>query len=214
MKRVVLSVIGVVLLILGLVGIGAAGLAFTTLDARGGYSARIADAQTSTAAVYASSFGVDLGGIPESAVDVTVSATSRNGKPLFLGVAKPDQVQPFLAGVPYEAVVRIEGQTLVVQPVPGTKTAAQAPGTQNFWLQSASGDSPELKWAGSQPGQVLIIMNADGSAGIAADIFGGVRIGQATLWIAGAAIVGLVVLMVGVILLYRGLRRRSSTAHA
>ena len=98
--------------------------------------------------------------------------------PLFVGIAPQSDVARYLSGVRTATVtdVSLFPFNAVYSPQPGS-TAATPPATQDFWVASSSGVGPQTLTWDSAPGRwVLVVMNADGSAGVNADLSVGAEV--------------------------------------
>ncbi len=119
-------------------------------------------------------------------LDLDLRLTARplaSGQDVFLGVAPASSVTSYLAGVAHDQVVGVTGarsgtsRTAVLRSTPGAATAA-APTTQTFWTASATGaGQQQLSWRLTGGQWAVVIMNADGSAGVAVSSIIGVRAG-------------------------------------
>jgi hypothetical protein len=126
-------------------------------------------------------------------------------KPLFIGVARSDEVERYLAGVAHEQVTDLDLDTfaLTSERRIGTSDPA-APAGQTFWAASVQGAGPQtLVWDGGYGQWSVVVMNADASPGVAAGLSFGAHIPHLT-WIGiGGAIGGglLAVAAAGLIIL-------------
>ncbi len=138
-------------------------------------------------------------------------------KPLFVGLAHRFDVEAYLAGAQWVEVrsLRFPNDDLTRRPsldvtvVPGTSAPATPPG-RIFWLQSATGSRAQsLQWRVEPGDYALVLMNADGSRGIAATASIGLR-APIIVRVAGAGLgLGVVLLALGVttiVLAARGTR--------
>ena len=171
---------------------------------------------TSTAALVAR---VDLGDVDDTVWadqwlgTVRIQARSADGGGLFIGVAPADEVDRWLAGVPYERVTTpgygpFDTRTDVVE---GDRSASP-PGAQQFWVASEVGTGEQiLTWPSERGVWSVVVMNADARPGLAADVAVGL---QTDLFLpAGLALVGLglVVIGCGVLLMLLALRGSAGT---
>ena len=92
------------------------------------------------------------------------------------------------------------------------------PGTQGFWVEASQGTGTQvLEWELERGNWKLVLMNADGSRGIRADIEAGVKIGILLPIGIGLIMAGLVGLAVTAVLLTVAVRmgqRTNGTAAA
>lgn len=141
---------------------------------------------------------------------IRVEATGGDpARSIFLGIAESDDVQAYLADVAYDEIVNFELRPLRVSYRRQTGSSAPAtPATQRFWRVFAQGPGPQtIEWD-VEPGEwVLVLMNADGSAGI--DLEGSV--GAKVPWLfwvgLGLLIAGAIFLALGIFMIYFAIRR-------
>ena len=100
------------------------------------------------------------------------------GKPVFLGIGPAAKVDAYLRGVAHDAVRDVELDPLRVTSTPRSGTAVPpAPATQTFWVASASGaGSRSLTWQVRSGAFAVVVMNADGSAGVRTTASVGARV--------------------------------------
>jgi hypothetical protein len=138
------------------------------------------------------------------------------GAELFVGIGPDAAVETFLSGISRDEIrdVRWDGDVRY-RAIPGERSAAQPPGGEDFWVASTSGTGPlVLEWDVSEGEWIAVLMNADGSPGMLADVTVGVRSG-ALLGIGIAMIVvGVVFLAAAVAIILAGARRREAEAEA
>ena len=220
-RHLVALIIGCLLILPGLgLLLGGAGLAVTYAVGRddAGYLSLTLPALTSQSpAITAEDIVVETGpDVPSwvlDRLDVDLRLTARplvSGREVFLGVAPASSLTAYLKGVAHEQVVGIAGgrngsaSAAVLQATPGVSTVA-APTTQTFWTVSATGAGrQELAWRVTGGEWAAVIMNADGSPGVAVASTIGVRAGfllPVALLMLG---IGLVVTGIAVALVVRG----------
>jgi hypothetical protein len=127
------------------------------------------------------------------------------GPPLFVGIARPSDVDRYLAGV--DRTVISDFWSNEVKPVGGGRLRS-APGTQRFWAASSTGPGARsLVWKPTDGTWTVVVMNADGRPGV--DIGADLGARMPTLpWIALGLLVGGVIFMAGGALLIVGAMRR------
>jgi len=140
--------------------------------------------------------GLQIGNLQSFATDavgqVRVSASSRSGRALFVGIASQNAVNGYLAGVARSEVTEVNGNKVSYKMHAGGAPAA-TPGRESFW-QSASSGSGQVTttWKVKGGTWVIVLMNSSG----AADISAAVRVGAKTnllLWVGlGLLVVGLI----------------------
>jgi hypothetical protein len=145
---------------------------------------------------------IDTGGA-ERALDAflgTVRITSESDRALFVGVAPAADVARYLGGVEHSVVTSLERRPRYAQVSGGAP--ATPPGEQEFWATSTSGLGEQtLEWAPEDGDWRIVVMNADGSRGVAAELAIGAEL-DPLLWIgigllaAGAVFAGAAALLI------------------
>ncbi len=97
---------------------------------------------------------------------------------------------------------------------PGSAKAGR-PAGRSLWAASASGaGTSSLTWKIKSGEWSIVVMNADGSPGVSADVTAGAQI-PALIWAAiGISIFGALLLAGAVLMLLAGMRRQSATQTA
>ena len=111
--------------------------------------------------------------------DVRLQATAPGGETeLFLGIGAADDVAAYLDGVAHEEVIDLtDDPDPVYRSHPGG-TEIAAPTEQDFWAASSSGaGTQELNWEATAGTWSAVLMNADGSPGVIADLDVGAKAG-------------------------------------
>lgn len=100
------------------------------------------------------------------------------GEDVFLGVADETDVNNYLDSAAYEQVREIrQGEPVRYRTFPGGEVI-EPPGEQDFWTAATSGSgSQELVWDVTSGTWVVVLMNADGSPGVVADVSVGAKSG-------------------------------------
>lgn len=143
-------------------------------------------------------------------VRIRVTPTSRSGPPLFVGIAPSADVDHYLAGVKHTVITRFWGNK--TEAVDGVRPATP-PGSQNFWVASARGPGRQtVVWEPTDGSWSVVVMNADGRAGIAVGADLGAKV-PALPWIALGFLVAGAIFMAGGALLMVGAIRRRRTNH-
>lgn len=95
---------------------------------------------------------------------------------LFVGVADRRDLAGYLDGSAHDEVVELSngGVPRYVRHQGGNDPVAP-PADQTFWETSAVGTAPTLEWAVESGTWAIVVMNADGTRGVAADIDVGLR---------------------------------------
>jgi hypothetical protein len=152
--------------------------------------------------------GVTIGTeIPKSLIGkVRVQAAS--AKPVFVGIARKATVDAYLAGTSYATVKDLDLDPFEVTYVAHSGSANPGPpASQTFWAASAVGtDTPHLTWKPKSGSWSIVVMNADGSPGVSADVTAGAKVAW-LLWTGiGIAVVGALLLAAAALMLGRGRR--------
>jgi hypothetical protein len=212
--RITALVIGVVLLLAGLTLLGGGATAvWADLTQRdGGYvTSEVHDFSTSGAALATVRTELGTAGVgwlysPGLLDEVRIRVTpASTGPPLFVGIGPSADVDRYLAGVNHTVISEFFADK--VEAVDGGPPAS-APGTQDFWVASDTGAGTRtVVWDPSDGAWTVVVMNADGSPGIAIGADLGARM-PALLWIAlGVLAVGGVLTAGGGLLTVDAIRR-------
>lgn len=176
---------------------------------------------TSTYALATDNLDIDLEGAGwlldnDRLGHVRVQATSRNDKPVFVGIAPTRDVSGYLAETAHSSVTDIEDGPFssfhVTYRDHGGSVEPAAPAEQRFWAASAQGTgSQAMTWKVRDGDWSVVVMNADGSAGVDARV----RAGAEVPFLAPAGWItlggGLVLLAGAGGLLYLGIRKPRGT---
>jgi hypothetical protein len=139
--------------------------------------------EADTRALATENLDVDLGNADWAAQsndlgDLKVSAESRDGRELFVGVARTDDVERYLDDVPYTTVDDVE-----VSPFEAgyTRHAGNrhpvSPEHAGIWAASSQGAGEQsVEWEIEDGDWSVVVMNADGSLGVDADVSAGAKI--------------------------------------
>jgi hypothetical protein len=145
-----------------------------------------------------------------------IAAAGAGGEPVFVGVAPKDAVATYLTGVSYEQVTDIDGDPFQLDTTPHSGTATPiAPTRAGIWERSVSGAGTQtLDWRPKQGDWAVVVMNADGSAGVSTQSTFGAKV--SFLAEVGLALLvgGLVLLVSSVLFVYFALRGRGTTPTA
>jgi hypothetical protein len=126
--------------------------------------------------------------------------------PLFIGIGPTAQVSTYLSGVTRDRVTSLDlgAGSVQYEHVDGTAMPG-APVEQTFWVAQTSGTgSQTLEWAIREGDWAMVVMNADGSAPVVADMSLGARFGIVNTLIGGLAGIGAVLLAIAATLLVLG----------
>jgi hypothetical protein len=175
----------------------------------------------STRALATDNLDVDLGDADWLAQSddlgkIEVTAESRDGAPLFVGIARTSDVEDYLAGVPYTTVDDVE-----VSPFEAdyTRHAGNrhpvSPEHAGIWQESSEGSGRQaIDWEIDDGDWSVVVMNADGSLGVDADVSAGANVPflDELGWSAIGS--GAFALVIGVGLIALGVRRPSRVTAA
>ena len=152
--------------------------------------------------------------IPQWVIDEligTVRIKSDSEKEVFLGIAPAAAANAYLGGV-QRAVVKD------INPHPDYTTRPggpppSPPAEQTFWVASKTGAGKQvLDWDVKDGHWVVVVMNADGSAGVTADLRIGAKV-DSLIWIGvGMLGGGLLLALAAAGLIYAGIPKRRASA--
>jgi hypothetical protein len=136
---------------------------------------------TDTRALVTENLDLDFDG-PESLVEsdvygkVRVKAESNDGKPVFVGIARTSDISDYLRGSSHDVITDIDYSPFRVDysTQPGDGRPGR-PSAQRFWEATAA--DGELTWDVEDGDWSVVVMNADGSPGVDADVSAGARLG-------------------------------------
>lgn len=227
--RIVVLVIGSLLIMpaLGLlIGGGALMAAYAFgRDGDGYFTGSLDRVESPTAAVTAEDldFTIDPGTpgwiVSQLTADVRLAVTDPTGtRSSFVGIGPEADVDRYLASVAHDQVTSIDNGRPVYR-TQGGATSAPAPTTQTFWVVSASGPGTQrLDWTATSGRWSAVLMNSDGSGGVAADVTAGVKArfvpGLATILLGVGATLTAVAVALIVAAATAGRRRPGSAAPA
>jgi hypothetical protein len=219
--RIAAVVVGALLglVSLGALAAGGAGLwANGQKDDQGYVSTRTENFRTQTAALRTKNLDVDLGGTA-SVLDsdvygkVRLRVTPRAGKDVFVGIAPTRDVSRYLRGTAHASVTDLDYHPFHVDyATSGGARRAAVPARQHIWAAEAHGHGEQtVTWDVADGDWSVVVMNADGSPGIDADVRAGANLPWLDEAAWGAIGIGAVLLLISAALLYTGTRspRRS-----
>jgi hypothetical protein len=147
--------------------------------------------------------------------EVRMQGIASEPNALFMGIAASTAVEEYLGGVARDEITAWEADRADILDVEyrvyeGTVPPPGAPGTAGFWETSATGTGMQtLDWT-IEPGDwTVVVMNADGSPGVMAELaFGAAPSDSVGTIVWTTFTLGIILLIGGVGLLYFALRRR------
>ncbi|UGS37710.1 hypothetical protein DSM104329_04131 [Capillimicrobium parvum] len=179
-------------------------------DSAGYLSTRTERIGDNTRALATKNLDVNLGGagrLVESSEfgKVRLQATSRTGKPLFIGIAPTRDVARYLQDVSYSTVTDISTGPFEADYTrhAGTRWPAP-PARRDFWAASSQGAGRQtLTWKVADGDWSVVVMNADGSPDVEASISAGAKLPflDEVGWVALGGGIALVILATGLIVL-------------
>jgi hypothetical protein len=143
---------------------------------------------------------------------VRLEVESRNDKPVFVGIARTSDVESYLAGISHTTVTDVDTSPFDADyDDHAGNSRPVAPADSHIWAASEHGSGKQtLHWDIEDGDYSVVVMNADGSPGVDADVDAGANlpfldeIGWSALGSGGF------VLVVGIALLVMGVRRRGN----
>jgi hypothetical protein len=129
---------------------------------------------------------------------VRIRGDNPGAKMLFIGIGPEAAVAKYLGSVAHANVQDIDFDPFRVTYLPIAGGAPQGPPTeQHFWAVSASGVGTQtVTWKVREGDWSVVLMNADGSRGVAADIDLGAKL-SFLLWVAIGSLLGGVLVIGG-----------------
>ncbi|HET7356057.1 MAG TPA: DUF4389 domain-containing protein [Nocardioidaceae bacterium] len=140
-----------------------------------------------------------------------VTVDPAGGGPVFAGIARTGAAAGYLAGVARSTV-------LTTGPHPSYQfhqggLPGRPPSRAGIWVASSAGSGLQtVTWPVRNGDWTLVVMNADGSRGVAADVRAGATVPIATWLFASFLIVGFVLLAIAVVTLVAALSRPRAPA--
>jgi hypothetical protein len=211
--RVVGIVVGALAVLMGL-GIALGGATLLFMDGRDGdLDGRVAspvyEVETAGHALVTEPFVLEGAAIDERGWpdwvggELTVTAQAADDAAVFVGLAPATAVDGYLEGVAHDRVTWLGpfSTSTATQAIEGARTPPP-PADEALWAASASGPgAQQLRWDGADGTWEIVVMRADGAAGVAAQVSGAFRspVLQPTMWILLMA--GGAVLLAGIVLL-------------
>ncbi|MFI5691186.1 hypothetical protein ACIA58_05065 [Kribbella sp. NPDC051586] len=142
----------------------------------------------------------------------TLHVTASGGKPLFVGIGQDLDVRNYLAGSAHTRLIRFEPPgTFGTQDLRGRSAKLTPPGSLDWWVAQSAPGSQAVSWPIQDGRYDVVVMNADGTPAVGADVSFGVQVHRLfgiCLLVLGA---GVLVLALGLALMFR---RRKVTAVA
>lgn len=149
--------------------------------------------------------------VPDEVIgDVRLSAEG-DGPDLFVGIAPAGAAAAYLADVQHDTMIEVRDGDPVYRSTSGAAPATP-PTEQDFWVAEATGTEPELTWRLGDGDWTVVIMNADGSAAVTADVSAGAEVPVLSTVIAALFITAALLLLIGAVLIAVPIRSASQGA--
>jgi hypothetical protein len=140
---------------------------------------------------------------------VRIRAISDDSTPLFIGIGPTDEVSRYFSDVAHDEVTDFGWWSAAVKyryydggPPPSP------PAEQTFWVAQQQGSgSQTMDWEIRSGNWTAVVMNADASTPVRADVSLGARFGLLLPIGIGLTVAGIVLLAVGIVLIVLGARR-------
>ena len=224
-ERYAMIVVGVVLVLIALVPLGAGGILVgthaTQRDGDGFYASASNPISTPTRALVSDDLDIGIDG-PDRLLDegrlgtLRLTATGTESSPVFVGIARTSDVSAYLGAVERDEILDLELDPFSVSTTRHVGTAVPAPpASQRFWAESSIGSGEQaIEWPVEEGHWSAVVMNADGTPGVATGVSVGARLGF-VLWLGVVGLVaGAVILFAGIALIVSGNRGSRSGAPA
>ncbi len=173
------------------------------------------DLSTPTSALISGTASIDTAGFVNSLgrARIRISARADGGRPVFVGVARAQDVDHYLAGTAIDEVTDFDaspfrGSFTIHRHRHAGHAIPAPPGRQPFWVARSNGPrSDAVDWKVRDGHYRVVIMNADGSRGVATQSTFGVAVPYAPGVGLGILIAGLLLTGGGIASIALGARR-------
>jgi hypothetical protein len=215
--RIVSVVLGALLFLVagGLLTVAATGaIASSTLrDGEGYLMSPAVSVSSSGSAVVSQTMELRSGtsvALPERLIgDLKARVDDRTSQPVFIGVARADDAATYLADVGYSTVLdptAADGRPSYQQHSGGLPTSR--PSKAGIWVASSIGTGRQtVTWPAREGQWTLVLMNADGSRGVGADVAVGATVPGLGGVLTGLFVLGGVLMAVSIVVLVLSVRR-------
>jgi hypothetical protein len=153
--------------------------------------------------------------------DVRIRGESADpAQPLFIGIARKEDVDRYLAGVAHSEVTDVNANPFGTTYEPTYRArSGGAPGTPpieaTFWVARAAGPgTPALTWSVKEGRWAVVVMRPDGTRGVSADVAAGAKLPALLGASIGLLAFGLLLLGGAGALIYFGARERDAHSAA
>jgi hypothetical protein len=153
--------------------------------------------------------GTEADWVPvSSALGTTMVRATGSGQDLFIGIGPSDQVASYLGDVQRAVLDDLGNDGAVIDREVAGGAPAGPPGQQTFWTEQTSGPGrQQLTWEPAGGNWTAVVMNADGSAGVSAQLRVGAELPALTGIAWGVLIGGIVLTLIAVTILLLAIRR-------
>jgi hypothetical protein len=215
--RIVLLIFGVLFVITSF-GLLIGGGVLLTLensfkDPQGFYSTQKIEVNAKSAAIVTGPAEINIDTLcvrPHNLATLKIEAVNVSpDKAVFIGIARTSAINNYLDGISYSEAREFSTHqdTLLFHTYQGTATAP-APASQSFWVASASGSGNQtLEWDITSGRYSVVLMNADGTSPIDADVSLGVKVpGVVNAVGVGLLVSGIILFLGGGVMIFFGAR--------
>jgi hypothetical protein len=214
-RRVVLILLGLVILVLGLAPAIAGGAEVAFFGSSDTASLGVYNFSTPTRALVLPTgsihrrYGLEARLFDKSQFRITATQVGP-GHDLFLGLGPETAVRDYLKGVSHENAVKLSVSPLqLTLKQQDGKATPPSPGSQSFWMATATGSHPSLVWTPSSTSYRIVAMNTDAAASVTFAC--GLAVTIPHLFAIGAGLLagGIVVILIAITLIVLGARSRT-----
>ncbi|MGW1341777.1 hypothetical protein ACWCOV_12030 [Kribbella sp. NPDC002412] len=144
----------------------------------------------------------------------TLHVTAAGDQPVFVGVGRDLDVADYLAGASHTRLIRFDPPaTFGTQEMRGRTARLTPPAQLDWWVAESSGSGRQsVAWPIQDGRYDVVVMNADGTPAVGADVRFGVEVDRAFGVCLLALGAGILVLALGLVLTFRGRKPASLQA--
>ncbi len=149
---------------------------------------------------------------------VRITADNTAGGELFIGIGPEADVETYLSGVPHDEITDVDFRPFSAdyrRENPAGTATPDSPQDETFWVAQASGVATQTITWGLEPGNwAIVVMNADATADVSADIELGGQLDYLVPIAIGLGVGGIVLLAIGAAMIIGGVVRSQPRAEA
>jgi hypothetical protein len=220
--RVLAILVGLVLAAIGFLTLVSSVLALVLVGFDNTIATGTTDFRTPTAAIAA-----DIGGLggdasdrawgDDESIELRLRTAADGDKDLFAGVGPTKEVEAYLDTVAWDQLDSLSSGRFsssvadvdyTRQGRRGDPRALAPPTEQPFWSDSTTGPDVALDWKFESGDYTVVLMNADGSVDVASTGSAEIEIPRLSWALLVAAVVGFVLLLIGLLFLFKVGRHR------